>query len=127
MDGSFLRLPPSGTAAYVRGLQAGFDELQTDIDFSLLDPAWRDFDRQMRGPYNPLTCTTKAIWKHDRLERARWEWFGVAREAKRRRVDLLHIPHFSAPIRSTVPLIVTIHDVIPLVARSTVSDVPNTL
>jgi glycosyltransferase involved in cell wall biosynthesis len=115
MDGSFLRLPPSGTAAYVRGLQAGFAELQADIDLFLLDPDWRDFDCQMHGPLNWLTCTTKPIWKHDRLERARWEWFGVAREAKRRRVDLLHIPHFSAPIRPSMPLVVTIHDVIPLV------------
>jgi glycosyltransferase involved in cell wall biosynthesis len=115
MDGSFFRLPPSGTAAYVRGLQRGFEEIQADIELSLLDPDWRDFDRQMHGPLNWLTCTTEAIWKHDRLERARWEWFGVAREAKRRRVDLLHIPHFSAPIRSPMPLVVTIHDVIPLV------------
>ncbi len=50
-----------------------------------------------------------------RLRRAAWELSGVARAAHKVQPDLLHIPHFSAPVRSGCPLIVTIHDVIPLI------------
>lgn len=112
MDGSFLRLPPSGTAAYVRGLQTGFDELRGDLDLRLLDPDW-PAPRRFRG--NWLTCTTEAIWHDGRFERMRWELFGVARKARKTKAQLLHIPHFSAPIRAGLPLVITIHDVIPLV------------
>jgi glycosyltransferase involved in cell wall biosynthesis len=98
MDGSFLRLPPSGTSAYVRGLQAGFYELGSEVDLSILDPGWSDSGQGVH-----------------RIDRARWEWFGVARDAKKHRADLLHIPHFSASVRSPMPLVVTIHDVIPLI------------
>jgi glycosyltransferase involved in cell wall biosynthesis len=115
MDGSFLRLPPSGTAAYVRGLQAGFYELHAGVDFALLDPDWREPHERFQGPRGRLTCTVEAISSDDRLRRMRWDLSGVVTSARRHHADLLHIPHFSAPVRSSMPLVVTIHDVIPLV------------
>jgi glycosyltransferase involved in cell wall biosynthesis len=115
MDGSFLRLPPSGTAAYVRGLQAGLYELHAGEDLTLLDPDWREPYERFQGPLGRLTCTAEAISSDDRLRRMRWDLSGVVRSAHKHRADLLHIPHFSAPIRSSMPLVVTIHDVIPLV------------
>jgi glycosyltransferase involved in cell wall biosynthesis len=112
MDGSFLRLPPSGTAAYIRGLYSGFYELHADLDLHLLDRDW--------ATPNPLgedrvTCTPKPLPYDRRLDRARWELIGVSQKAKKARAQLLHIPHFSAPLRPEMPIIVTIHDVIPLV------------
>jgi glycosyltransferase involved in cell wall biosynthesis len=44
-----------------------------------------------------------------------WELWGVARTARNLNPDLLHIPHFSAPLRPGFPLVVTVHDVIPFV------------
>jgi glycosyltransferase involved in cell wall biosynthesis len=112
MDGSFLRLPPSGTAAYIRGLYLGFYELHADLDLHLLDR-----DRPAPNPLGEdrLTCTSKPMLYDKRLDRARWELFGVSRKANEGRAQLLHIPHFSAPVRPGMPLVVTIHDVIPLV------------
>jgi glycosyltransferase involved in cell wall biosynthesis len=49
------------------------------------------------------------------LRRFGWEAFAVGRVARWVKPDLLHIPHFSAPVVSPCPLVVTIHDVIPLV------------
>ncbi len=113
LDGSFLRLPPSGTSAYIQGLRAGFNELHSDLDLCPLEPSWGE---AFFG--SGLTCTTKpissftAVGKRERLQ---WEVLGVARAARKHGVDLLHIPHFSAPIHAGMPLVVTIHDVIPLV------------
>jgi glycosyltransferase involved in cell wall biosynthesis len=112
MDGSFLQLPPSGTAAYIRGLYSGFDELHADLDLHLID---RDWPAPNPLGEDRLTCTTKPMLYDRRLDRARWELYGVSRKAKEARAQLLHIPHFSAPVRPGMPLIVTIHDVIPLV------------
>jgi glycosyltransferase involved in cell wall biosynthesis len=115
MDGSFLHLPPSGTAAYIRGLHAGFVELDADIDLTLLDPDWHEPSAQFRGPLGRITCTVEAIGSDDRLKRMRWDLRGVAVKGDKQGAELLHIPHFSAPFRTRLPLVVTIHDVIPLV------------
>jgi glycosyltransferase involved in cell wall biosynthesis len=43
-----------------------------------------------------------------------WDAIGVERAAVAIGADLLHIPHFAAPLRPRLPLVVTIHDAIPL-------------
>jgi len=45
----------------------------------------------------------------------RWDFNGVARAARGAGLDLLHVPHFGAPLRPGLPLVVTVHDVIPFV------------
>lgn len=46
-----------------------------------------------------------------------WEQVGVVTAARRAKVDLVHVPYFSAPLRQAVPYIVTVHDAIPLVLK----------
>jgi alpha-1,3-rhamnosyl/mannosyltransferase len=49
------------------------------------------------------------------LNRVRWslgELFGVSRWAKRLGADLIHCPSMLGPIRSTVPTVVTMHDLL---------------
>lgn len=43
-----------------------------------------------------------------------WEQSGNIRAARSAGADLLHVPYFSAPRFSSIPTIITIHDVIPL-------------
>ncbi len=43
-----------------------------------------------------------------------FEQVGAPRAARRMEVDLLHYPYFAAPVMATAPVIVTIHDLIPL-------------
>src|SRR5215204_4468613 len=108
MDGSFLALPPSGTGTYLRGLTAALREIEASRDLRLLMPKWDD-------PAHAETGLVDRLRNDRRLRRAAWELSGVARAAHKVQPDLLHIPHFSAPVRSGCPLIVTIHDVIPLI------------
>jgi glycosyltransferase involved in cell wall biosynthesis len=111
MDGSFLMLPPSGTGTYVRELTAALRELDPMLDLRLLLPPWDD----PPGGEAPRGTLRERLRRDRRLRRAGWELVGVARAARVARPDLLHVPHFSAPVRPGVALVVTIHDVIPLV------------
>jgi len=43
-----------------------------------------------------------------------FEQLGAPRAARRMGVDLLHYPYFAAPVAATVPVIATIHDLVPL-------------
>ncbi|MGH2531985.1 MAG: glycosyltransferase family 4 protein [Thermomicrobiales bacterium] len=114
IDGSFLHLPPSGTGTYLRHLLEALTELDPTIDLRLLEPNWFESSPRGRGLPGPI-ARALAIRGDARVRRATWDTVGVARAARRSAPDLLHVPHFAAPLRSPAPLIVTIHDVIPLI------------
>jgi glycosyltransferase involved in cell wall biosynthesis len=97
LESSFLSLPPSGTQTYLHGLIGGMRALDPDFRLALL------------SPQVPLNGSVR------RLRRAKWELLDVARASNHEVFDLLHIPHFSAPLPRVAPLIVTIHDLIPLI------------
>lgn len=94
IDVSFLTRAPNGTRTYLEQLLRHLPAVAPDVELIPI------------GPDAPIV---------GRLAQARWELHGVARAAARARIDLLHIPTFSAPLRASIPLVVTIHDVIPLV------------
>ncbi len=97
-DAGFLDLPPSGIGAYVEGLLSAFARMDDANVTPLRQPAsMRLFGDRPR----------RLLWDAAGVEISRW-WY-------QRDVDLLHIPAFSAPVYTSVPLVVTIHDVIPFV------------
>jgi glycosyltransferase involved in cell wall biosynthesis len=112
MDGSFLALPPSGTGTYLCGLSAALREVEPALDLRLLIPNWSEPASDSAGHRRPRF---DRLHRDRRLRRAAWELRGVAVAARREQPNLLHIPHFSAPLWPGLPLVVTIHDVIPLV------------
>ena len=101
-DGEFERLPPSGIGGYVQNLLATMPDVASDLDLVVLNPNWDHSVSQEPG-----------LLRDRRLQRASWELFGFAEQARGYRPDLLHIPSFAAPIRSPAPFVVTIHDMIP--------------
>jgi len=105
LDAEFLRLPPSGIGGYVRNLFAALRDADSTLDLVLLEPEWDHRTPSLRR--TPL--------EDRRIQRASWELAGVYRAANRARADLLHIPSFAAPVVSSGPLVVTVHDVIPFV------------
>jgi glycosyltransferase involved in cell wall biosynthesis len=112
MDGSFLALPPSGTGTYLRALIDALPTIDPSLDLRLLAPQWDESEVDSSRPDRLLGDRPR---RNRRIRRAAWELLGVAMAARAERPDLLHIPHFSAPIRAGCPLVVTVHDVIPLI------------
>ncbi len=98
LDTGFLALPPSGIGSYVSGLADALDA-RDDVAFARLLP--------------PRALHTLG----PRFTRLAWDAAGVeiARFVSARDADVLHVPNFSAPVLTARPLVVTIHDVIPLV------------
>jgi len=45
-----------------------------------------------------------------RLRRLVWEQFGLPRLVRAHRVDVLHSPHYTMPVFTRVPVVVTVHD-----------------
>lgn len=103
IDGNFLALPASGIGTYLRGL---LDALNADADslgvrMHLVEPAPGRF-----------------LHPGSKQHRFLWDAFGVAGgvlAARDPKPDLLHLPQMSAPLSSPIPVVATIHDVIPFV------------
>jgi glycosyltransferase involved in cell wall biosynthesis len=51
------------------------------------------------------------------LRKLQFEQSIVPRAAQAYEADLLHVPYWAPPLRSSVPIVVTLHDIIPLVLK----------
>jgi len=103
LDGSFLSMPFSGIGTYVRGLVEAFkdDAATLGIDVRLIEPS-----------------PGRLLHPGSRAHRFAWDAAGVSGAVLRSgspRPRLLHLPQMSAPLWAPLPLVATIHDVIPFV------------
>lgn len=102
LDASFLSLPASGIGSYVRELSKALiaDQDTFGLSVQLVEPA--------KG---------RVLHPGGKIHRFLWDTIGVTPATLRQvdRPDLLHLPQMSAPIIAPAPMVVTIHDVIPLV------------
>ena len=88
IDVSPLALTRAGTARHLNGLLPHL-EAMPDVDVRRL--AW--------GGGGRVTAVTRDVW-----------WYLAALPRRARGLDVLHCPSFRAPLRSPVPLVVTVHD-----------------
>lgn len=110
IDASFLDYPPSGIRTYVEHLAIELAATPDGRSSLLVAPG-----RRLELGEDPADALR--AWSgppRSRRERFLWDASGIARAAREAGADLLHVPHFSAPWRCSLPLVVTIHDLIPL-------------
>lgn len=101
-DASFLALPASGIGTYVRGLTEALVARQDTfgLNISLIEPK-----------------PGRILHPGHKLHRFLWDAMGVTPATLKQlgRPDVLHLPQMSVPVIAPAPMVVTIHDVIPLV------------
>jgi glycosyltransferase involved in cell wall biosynthesis len=103
IDGNFLAMPFSGIGTYLRGLTDALraEEDALGVRVRLLEPAPGRF-----------------LHPGSKQHRFLWDAFGVTGGVLASgdpKPEVLHLPQMSAPLSSPVPLVATIHDVIPFV------------
>jgi glycosyltransferase involved in cell wall biosynthesis len=111
IDARFLTHPQlGGFKTYIENLIAALAEVDTDNEYVLyLD---RSPDHNTRLP-NRLNFTSHVVPGLLPVFGMPWrEQVELARQAARDKLDLLHSPSLTAPLRLTCPLVVTIHDMI---------------
>jgi glycosyltransferase involved in cell wall biosynthesis len=112
VSGLFLNLPHTGTGRYARVV---IDALlrAPDIEAVVIGdraPATYQGMRVVRAPGPPVGLGGYG----DKLY---WEQVGLRLAAWRMGVDVLYSPHFSAPLYSPWPTVLSVHDMIPLTER----------
>ncbi|MBX5451379.1 glycosyltransferase family 4 protein [Thermogemmatispora sp.] len=110
----FFRYPASGSGQYLLHLLKALATLDQSHEYVLLSP------RPDMLPFTPppqmrYVAAPAPSWltRNENIEKLVWEQITSPRAARHHDVDLLHIPYFAPPLRAAMPVVVTVHDVIP--------------
>jgi len=126
LNGWFWESPTTGSGQYTRRLVEGLARLDPDVQIVLVVPSsgGREGtpDRRAGGRFPGLSdlrsCVVHSVsCSRSNLGKVRFEQVAFPRACSRVGADVAHVPYWAPPVRSPVPLVVTIHDVIPLVLR----------
>lgn len=108
LNGLLLQHPATGMGQYLRELVAAMRALAPGDDFAFLAP-----QPDASAPAPVLFTPTYSHQEH--FAKLEFEHIAFPRAAQKNRFDLAHVPHFGPPLFPTIPTVVTIHDLIPLV------------
>jgi glycosyltransferase involved in cell wall biosynthesis len=112
LNAYFWNQPHTGSGQYLRQLVYHFNRYVSDLDITLIWP-------QVAGTPLP-TDVPPSVRLHPvpvrpgHVGKVLFEQVLFPRACRAVAAETAHVPYWGAPLRSPVPLIVTIHDVIPL-------------
>jgi glycosyltransferase involved in cell wall biosynthesis len=105
----------TGSGQYLHRLVAMLRRHHPDITITLLFQADASQKVPLPDDISHQVLPTPFDNRNKQLAKVWFEQVAVPQAAKRLGVDLLHIPYFAPPLRSAIPVIATVHDLIPMV------------
>jgi glycosyltransferase involved in cell wall biosynthesis len=99
----------TGTGQYVRALAAWLPRVAPQHEFHLVVPA----SPGIRPPEGLAVPTQLVPCGASNLDKVRFEQVLFPRACRGLKAELAHVPHWAPPLSSPVPIVVTIHDLIP--------------
>jgi len=116
VSGWFLSHTDTGSGQYLHALLRELPALATDIDLHLVAP--------LPAPQpSGWQLHVRAAGSHP-LAKVRFEQVAIPRAARQLHADIVHIPYWAPPLRSPAPLVVTVHDIIPMLLPEHRSSLP---
>lgn len=111
INGDYLAEPQTGTGRYLTQLIETLGQIDGVNEYLIL---------HYRPIAQPPQVPSTFAWEHipvvapsDALRKVRWEQRTIPEAARRRDARLIFVPHFAPPVMTTLPVVTTIHDVIP--------------
>jgi glycosyltransferase involved in cell wall biosynthesis len=116
----FWGSPTTGSGQYTQRLAEHLVTLEPDLEVMLVAPkGWGSrvsgFRCQVSGQPQPETWNLKP--ETGQLNKIWFEQVAFSRTCRRLGADVAHVPYWAPPLRPSVPTVVTIHDLIPLLLR----------
>jgi len=117
LNGWFVNRPNTGSGQYLRQLIARLPVLAPQHNYHLIVPH--------RSSFQVIDLTRDAIhqlsnYPANRLSNLRkllFEQSIIPRAANALQADLIHVPYWAPPLKARAPIVVTIHDIIPLLLK----------
>lgn len=116
INGYFWHQSDTGSGQYLRQLVYYLNRYVSDLGVVLVLPvaAGTPSAQQVEEGIPPSVRVVRVAVRAGELGKVWFEQWGFPRACQEAGVDIAHVPYWGAPLRSAVPLVVTIHDVIPL-------------
>ncbi len=105
----FWNRPDTGSGQYLRGLVRGLRAVAPQLQLTLIAPEGWEID-----PLDGVGVARVARQGRGNLVKVRFEQGDFPRAAAQVGAQIAHIPYWGAPLNSPIPMVVTIHDLIPL-------------
>lgn len=116
LNGAFWGLDTTGSGQYLHHLLPALANLGPDAELSLFLPQYLALGNpELRAPCAVHPIRTPFDTWHKNLAKLWHEQIAYPDACWRAGVDIAHVPYFAPPLRCMVPVVVTIHDLIPLV------------
>lgn len=112
LNAYFWNRPDTGSGQYTRQLVYHLNRYVGDVDVTLVYP---HADEPRAVP--PSVHVYRAPTRPGHLGKILFEQIGFPRAGRRLGADVIHVPYWGAPLTSPLPVVVTIHDLIPLSVR----------
>jgi len=110
----------TGSGHYIRNLLQALAEIDGENEYVLVMPRGLKHGRSFQGSVIP--GRVKMLWRRtpfdglsNNLTKLWFEQITFPNACRRARADLAFVPYFAPPFFSPVPVVVTIHDLIPLI------------
>jgi glycosyltransferase involved in cell wall biosynthesis len=108
----FLNQPGTGSGQYLRSLLRALPALAPQDQFLLLAPPDR-FEFEVPGLRLESRSLSSSLGQGN-LGKVWFEQVGFPRACRDWGADVAHVPYWGSPLRPSMPTVVTVHDLIPL-------------
>ncbi len=106
----FLSQQGTGSGQYAQHLLRALRRIEPRVEYQL----FARIGQSASVAWNARELSTPFSGRLDDLDKLWFEQVSFPRACARARVDLCHVPYFASPLLPSVPTVVTIHDLIPL-------------
>lgn len=80
----------------------------------LVIPSYTGATRPQIPGWQVVMMPTPFDRRSENLAKVWFEQIALRQASRKLKVNMIHVPYFAAPLRSAVPIVVTVHDLIPL-------------
>lgn len=113
----FWDRPTTGSGQYVRQLIRHLAALRPNLDIALIAPQGRASTLKPRAPSISIEPIANRYQLPVKLLKAWFEQIAFPHACVGLDADVAHVPYWAPSLRSRVPTVVTIHDLVPLLLR----------
>ncbi len=108
INGYFWNRPNSGSGQYTRQLVYHLNRLVSDLEITLVFPKLSQQDEAEMVP--PSVRVVDVFIRAGNVGKVLFEQQQFPKVCQQVGADLAHVPYWGAPLRSPIPLVVTVHD-----------------
>lgn len=114
VSGMFWSEPYVGSGQYLQHLVAALHSAPSEHRYVLVLPRYLNPKKPSLPGWQVVSMPTPFDRYNHNLAKVWFEQIALNQVCSKLRVDLVHIPYFAAPLHTRRPVVVTIHDLIPL-------------